>query len=362
MVQVRRDPITVPAAAIDRTSVAAADDTQEGFQANLDGTVGDETAVPDGVEFVYCYGPNAVGTARDDAWLSWMPVAGATAYRIFCDGSPLENIVQAPGDCYMVAQPLGHTYRVAAMFNDYEGGESQPADLVSENPYFDSSGVSCTATSCEDDAVVWLGFTESCYWYDPNDFCVRTVSYIRLDPEVNSTDNVYCEYNLVGGRVYVGLSDGSCMAESALDGEMSCDDWGSGSFYYSAGAYSDKPTYLVMVLEGSCTYPTCDAATLAHEQAHVKQEMAVAKDAINIWASVYAKTGLTRTQAEGYAAILSNDDSRTSAQGLIGGALKSKYPLKAGWRILEYGDAEAVAAERKFLADHPPRVVPSGSG
>ena len=78
---------------------------------------------------------------------------------------------------------------------------------------------------------------------------------------MNSTDNVYCEYNLVGGRVYVGLSDGSCMAESALDGEMSCDDWGSGSFYYSAGAYSDKPTYLVMVVEGSCTYPTCDAAT-----------------------------------------------------------------------------------------------------
>ena len=111
MVQVRRDPITVPAAAIDRTSVAAADDTQEGFQANLDGTVGDETAVPDGVEFVYCYGPNAVGTARDDAWLSWMPVAGATAYRVYCDGLPQENTVQAPADCLRVAQDLGSVPR-----------------------------------------------------------------------------------------------------------------------------------------------------------------------------------------------------------------------------------------------------------
>jgi hypothetical protein len=141
------------------------------------------------------------------------------------------------------------------MFNDYEGGRSSAAELESHNPYFDSSNVSCTATSCEDDEVVSLDGS-----------CSLSVTSIRLDPEVDALNNVYCEFNLVGGKVYVGLNDGSCTpSESTLDYEV-CGGAGScsGSFYYSITKdmlYDNRPTYLVLVVERSCTYPTCDAAT-----------------------------------------------------------------------------------------------------
>jgi hypothetical protein len=142
-----------------------------------------------------------------------------------------------------------------ALFNDYEGGRSSAAELESHNPYFDSSNVSCTATSCEDDEVVSLDGS-----------CSLSVTSIRLDPEVDALNNVYCEFNLVGGKVYVGLNDGSCTpSESTLDYEV-CGGAGScsGSFYYSITKdmlYDNRPTYLVLVVERSCTYPTCDAAT-----------------------------------------------------------------------------------------------------
>ena len=271
------DPITVPAAAIGRTNVAAADDTQESLPRNLgvDQTVGDETAVPEEVRLVYCYGPDAVGTARDDAMLSWLPMAGATAYRVYCDGSPEENPVQAPADCLMVSQPLGHTYTVAALFDDYEGGRSQAATLESHNPYFDSSGVSCTDTSCEDDAVLSV-----CPALTGDGSCTVSVTSIRLDPEVNAENNVYCQYTLTCGNVYVGLTDqdyegscwpsfyheiGSASCDGTHEGEEPCGGWQpcSGDFYCSITKdllYTDRPTYLTMVVH-SCESCNFNSAT-----------------------------------------------------------------------------------------------------
>jgi hypothetical protein len=175
----------------------------------------------------------------------------------------------------MVAQPLGHTYKVGAMFNDYEGMPSEAATLVSHNPYFDSSGVSCTATSCEDDAVRTV-----CPLYAGDGSCMVSVTSILLDPEVDALDNVYCQYGLTCGDVTVGLSnqdyEGSCWPSfshslggasysTSHEGEEPCGGWPScsGDFYCSITKdllNATGPTYLTMVVH-SCQSCELNSAT-----------------------------------------------------------------------------------------------------
>ena len=207
---------------------------------------------PQDVTLLYCYGLDAVGFARNDALLAWDPVPGVTGYEVYCDASALASVA-ATADCYIAATPLGHTYTVTAINGAGESSASYGAQLVSNNPYFDSCDVEDESKA---EAVIDLAGDGDRY------------DSIQVDPEVDGSCNVYGEYEVGTGYVEVGTTDGPWDPEDPpawkdMETFYGCGSSGDGTFYYSINAsYSSSscdpcaggPTFFTVVMHSD----TCD--------------------------------------------------------------------------------------------------------
>jgi len=193
---------------------------------------------PENVTLLYCYGDHAEGYARNDAVLAWDPVPEATAYHVYRDGSLLDT-VDTSADCLVVAEPLGHTYTVAAV-NEVGSSSSTEAQLVSHDPWYDSCNV---VDSGSDEADLSLSA----------DYCGDS---ILLDPEIKDVW-IHCTFTSDSdGIVMVGVTDApvdpTCTDEPSwryVDQEEA-DEFLTCDFHVTdAWMESDKPTYLTVFIE-----------------------------------------------------------------------------------------------------------------